>query len=496
MSREQRRRRGALAVLAGAVVAILAATTAPATAAPQPTGGSHQQWLAHRLANSVDPGTVLDTLRKLERYAVTGDGSREAGSEGFDRSLRLFTERLTRAGYRVSTQDVPYRAFAFDAETLVPAAGAPVRILMAHYSVSTPAGGLSAPLVPVDPSGTDPAVGCAAADYPAQVAGTVVLVRTGGCVSVDKAVAATAAGARAIVMYDVTPTAPGSVLRRRATGASIPMAFVSNADADALIDAAGGGALPVTLELRGREFDDVTVNLFAETTGGRADSVVMAGAHLDSGHDGPGINDNGSSAAALLETALRLAPYQGTVRNRVRFAFWGAEELVNLGSTYYVQTLPAQQLARIRLYLNYEMIASSNFVRFVMDGDDSDHPDVGLPAGPVGSGQVEAVVKQAYATLGLPVKTVDLGNVRSDNEPFMAVGVPMGGAHGGSRGVKTADEARVFGGVAGQFYDPCYHQPCDTVSSLHLGALGQVTRAMAWTVGRFAITADDVPGRS
>ena len=41
------------------------------------------------------------------------------------------------------------------------------------------------------------------------------------------------------------------------------------------------------------ELDVPTANLIAETPTGRDDRVVMAGAHLDSVPDGPGINDNG-----------------------------------------------------------------------------------------------------------------------------------------------------------------------------------------------------------
>ncbi|MBY8853584.1 M28 family peptidase, partial [Saccharothrix sp. MB29] len=116
--------------------------------------------------------------------------------------------------------------------------------------------------------------------------------------------------------------------------------------------------------------------------------------------DGPGVNDNATSVSALLETAVRLAPHQHRVANRVRFAFWGAEELINVGSTHYVTTRTPEELAAIRLYLNWELIASPNFVRFVVDGDDSDHPDVGAPAGPPGSGVVEAVLTQGYRVQG------------------------------------------------------------------------------------------------
>ena len=54
--------------------------------------------------------------------------------------------------------------------------------------------------------------------------------------------------------------------------------------------------------------------------------LIVVGAHLDSVPEGPGINDNGSGSAAVLEAALVLAnTFQRTPAN-VQFAFWGAEE--------------------------------------------------------------------------------------------------------------------------------------------------------------------------
>ena len=47
---------------------------------------------------------------------------------------------------------------------------------------------------------------------------------------------------------------------------------------------------------------------------------------------GPGINDNGSGSAALLETALMMANTKP--ENTIRFAWWAAEEAGLLGSTH------------------------------------------------------------------------------------------------------------------------------------------------------------------
>ncbi|MBW4717814.1 M28 family peptidase [Saccharothrix obliqua] len=436
----------------------------------QPATGMTDTWLARTLSAAVSTPDAMTSVRAFDAIARANGGNREAGRPGFERSREHVERVLTRAGYRVHTEPVPYEGFRVDAEELT--APGDVRVLMAQF---VPSGVVTGRL------DRAAGAGCAATDYPAGVA--IAVVASGTCTSGDKATAARDAGARALLLYDVSPV-PDTVIRRRATGSPLPVGFVSQRAAEALTPG------PATLELRGHAVQDTTVTVFAETAGGRPDHVVMAGAHLDSGADGPGVNDNATSVAALLETAVRLAPHQRQVTNKVRFAFWGAEELVNLGSTHYVATRTPQQLAAIRLYLNWELIASPNYVRFVVDGDDSDHAGTGAPPGPAGSGTVEEVLSDGYRVQHLPFRTADQNDIRSDQEPFARAGVPVGGAFGGVRGIKTAEEAAVFGGTAGQPYDPCYHQPCDDLSNVHVGALGEAMRAMAWAVGRFAVNDD------
>ena len=99
----------------------------------------------------------------------------------------------------------------------------------------------------------------------------------------------------------------------------------------------------------------------------------MVGGHLDSVIEGPGINDNGSGSAAILEIAEQMEQVKPS--NTVRFAWWGAEESASSARTFYVDSLAAAELDRIALYLNFDMIGSPNYVRFVYDGDgDSARP--------------------------------------------------------------------------------------------------------------------------
>jgi aminopeptidase Y len=231
-----------------------------------------------------------------------------------------------------------------------------------------------------------------------------------------------------------------------------------------------------------------TSNVLAESALGNPDNVVMLGAHLDSVNAGPGINDNGSGSAAILETARQMAFVEP--RNKVRFAFWGAEESGLVGSTYYVNNLSPEELAKITLYLNFDMIGSPNHVFFIYDGDNSDA--VGAGPGPAGSAAIEKTFERFFTELaGVPFKGTDFSG-RSDYGPFIAAGIPAGGLFTGAEGIKTADEAVLWGGTAGQQYDPCYHQACDTYANNNSFALDVNSDAVAYSALKYAMDTSDV----
>jgi aminopeptidase Y len=214
----------------------------------------------------------------------------------------------------------------------------------------------------------------------------------------------------------------------------------------------------------------------------------MVGAHLDSVSVGPGINDNGSGTAGVLSVAETLGKVKP--RNKLRFAFWGAEELGLIGSTAYVASLSPAELAKVQLYLNFDMIASPNYALFVYDGDDSD--GVGAPAGPPGSAEIEALFEQYYDVLGQAHLGTDF-NGRSDYGPFIAAGIPAGGLFTGAEGIKTPAEAALFGGTAGVAYDVCYHQACDTIANINQRALHLNVGAIAVATAVYAFSRD-LPG--
>ncbi|MDN5931790.1 MAG: M28 family peptidase [Pseudonocardia sp.] len=219
----------------------------------------------------------------------------------------------------------------------------------------------------------------------------------------------------------------------------------------------------------------------------------MVGAHLDSVVAGPGSNDNGSGSAAILEVARMMG--KTPTEQTVRFAWWGAEELGLLGSEFYVSDLQANQhaeLDRISAYLNFDMVGSPNFARFVYDGDDSDA--VGAPAGPAGSAALEDVFQTFYTERGLAYEGTDFTG-RSDYGPFIAQGVdiPSGGLFTGAEGIKTPLQFERYGGTAGEAFDPCYHQACDTYTNNSDEVLEQNADAIAYSTFTVASTLELVP---
>ena len=306
-----------------------------------------------------------------------------------------------------------------------------------------------------------------------------------------KALNAEAAGAAAVIIFNQGNTALREELIVGTLGGDnvvgIPVVGASFAGGQAL--AQPGAIAHVKVD---PSQDMIQTNVIAESRNGSPNNVVMAGAHLDSVQGGPGINDNGSGSAALLEVAEQMAKVKP--RNRVRFAWWGAEESGLVGSTEYVSGLSQAELDRITLYLNFDMIGSPNHVFFIYDGDNSDgdpNDSEDAPAGPAGSAQIEKTFERYFNSVGVPFKGTDF-NGRSDYGPFIAAGIPAGGLFTGAEEIKTVEEAVLWGGTAGQPYDPCYHLACDTYANNNNVALDVNSDATAYAVLQYAMSTADV----
>ncbi len=215
-------------------------------------------------------------------------------------------------------------------------------------------------------------------------------------------------------------------------------------------------------------------NLVADWPGGDENATVMFGGHADSVSAGPGINDNGSGSAGLLEVALTVAEQNLQPTKHLRFAWWGAEELGLVGSTHYVENLPDADLAKITGYVNFDMIGSPNAGYFVYASGSQ----------PPGSDQIEKVLADYFVSIGVQTEPVEVGG-RSDHAAFARAGIPTGGTFTGAEETKSADQAAKWGGTAGEAFDPCYHRACDTLDNIDATALDRNTDAIAtavWTL--------------
>ncbi|WP_426118972.1 M28 family peptidase [Kocuria sp. LHG3120] len=235
----------------------------------------------------------------------------------------------------------------------------------------------------------------------------------------------------------------------------------------------------------------VTYNVLADTSTGDPGSTVVVGAHLDSVPESPGLNDNGSGAAGVLAVAEALA---GTdTRNRVRFAWWGAEEVDLNGADHYVSDLRANDpgaFEDIALYLNFDMIGSPNYGRFVYDGDTSGNGWHDSIEAPDGSDAIEVAFEGYFESEAVAFDEVPIDD-GSDHLVFAAAGIPVGGLFTGDTGEKTRQEAARYGGEAGEVYDPCYHAACDDLDNVDLQVLEEMSDAAAAVVLGFASSTMD-----
>jgi Zn-dependent M28 family amino/carboxypeptidase len=480
--------------------ALLVAVVLPGLAVPPALADKSDVERSERLREAVTVGGIRAHQRALQEIANANGGNRQAGFKGYDDSARYVAQQAQAAGLRVSLQEFTFLLVSDRTPPVMQKISPTPRtytdgvdFASMQYSGS---GDVTAPVTAVDlvvpsPAPNASTSGCESADFAGFPVGSIALLQRGTCTFRVKADNARAAGAVAVVVFN-----EGNLGRTSVLGGTLnppifdrPVVGTTFAVGDELRNGVLNGPTGVTLRVRTDTVAEerTTRNVIAETRKGDPSSVVVVGAHLDSVSRGPGINDNGSGAGTILEIAEAFEREVHSPRNKVRFIWFGAEEQGLLGSEHYVTSLSAAERGQIRLMLNFDMVGSPNFVRFVYDGDNSTFPasPPTVQQGPPGSGAIEQVFRDYFAARRLPVEPTPF-NGRSDYGPFIEVGIPAGGLFTGAEGEKTAQEAAVYGGVAGQPYDPCYHLACDTFANNSDRALDQMSDAAAHAVHVFA----------
>ena len=456
-----------------------------------------------KLLECVTLAGVREHQAAFQAIADANGGNRFSGLPGHDASVDYVVERLEAAGYDPEVQPFDYLAF----QVIGPSALQQTAPNAVTYTEGVDFGVIdqsdpgdeTAAVTAVDLQlglGNTSTSGCEAADFAGFPQGNIALLQRGTCTFELKAENAAAAGAVGIVIFNQGNTdaedrnnIPAVTLTANNTS-GIPVLGTTYDLGETLAGLVPGG---LTMRVFANTLREIktTFNVLAETNSGNDNNVVMVGAHLDSVFAGPGINDNGSGSGAILEVAEAMQKVKPN--NTVRFAWWGAEESGLVGSTNYVNGLSQAERDRIALYLNFDMIGSPNYVRFVYDGDNTlNTPNVNIPPG---SAAIERFFVDFYTARGLQSEPTAFDG-RSDYGPFIAAGVdiPAGGLFTGAEGIKTLAQRDVYGGVAGQQYDPCYHAACDTFSNNNNDVLDLNADAVAAATLTYAMSTATVTG--
>ncbi|BDZ53488.1 M28 family peptidase [Agromyces marinus] len=487
------------AVLATSATTVAALALVPAGAAFAAPGGNscdtRNNNTVQKLLECVDADGAMEHLQALQSIADANDDNRAAGTSGYEASVDYVVDVLEDAGWDVSTESFPYTYVGPSTLTQL----APIT---AEYETGpftgSGAGDVTGTVIPVDVMlglGNTSTSGCDVADFAGldfSGQADIALVQRGTCPFADKALNAEAAGAEAVIIFNqgnTTGDDRNGLIVGTLGGSSVVGIPVVGASYEQGVALSQAGSIANVFVPAPEERPQK--NVIAEKKGVNDDNVVMAGAHLDSVQAGPGINDNGSGSAALLELAQSIEKLKP--QNTIRLAWWGAEESGLIGSEEYVAGLSQEEQDRIALYLNFDMVASPNYIFMVYDGDESGWlAPTGVPI-PDGSTAIEKLFESYYTSVGEPYDDAQFSG-RSDYDAFIRVGIPAGGLFTGAEVVKTAEQESIWGGVAGESYDQCYHQACDTIDNVNAHALGVNADAVALAVLAYSYSTESVNG--
>ncbi len=391
--------------------------------------------------------SLNDHLTALQRIASANGGTRAAGTPGDTATAEYIAGRLRATGLRVSTQRVRFPFYEQRAAPRVTRLDGGARRLRAPRDVRTmqysPPGDVTAAVraIAVRP-GAASSSGCDPGSLSALRRGEIALLQRGACTLRRKALNAQRAGAGAVLILNDgrpgrTATFGGSLQR---PGLRVPVLALSSAVG---ADLARAARPRLRVVVRTISETRTTSNVIAETGARDPRRIVMAGAHLDSVAEGPGLNDNGSGVSAVLEVAEDLAADAGQLPEgtQLRFGFWGAEELGLYGSRHYVGRLDAGERRAHAAYVNLDMVGTPDGSRGVYQGRDE------------AGRRIERLLRRA---LGGRIRPEQLGGA-SDHAPFAGAGIPVGGLFTGT--------------------DRCYHRRCDTAANVDRALLTEMTRA-------------------
>ena len=517
---QRMRRRLAPACLVSLVVAVglLAPSSAGAITSKQCAARVNDT--PSELVECVQQKDLMGHLQAFQDIADANPGpdgmpSRNSGEPGYKASVDYVADAMTKAGYDVSIQTYKFDYYAYSG---VPAFSqvAPV----AHdYILGTdwgpgqttgttpvgtplqPVGGIILPPTPTSSSTS----GCTAADFSGFTAGNVALIQRGGCNFGVKVLNAKAAGASGVVIFNEgnpgrTGLTIGSMLdaNNNAFIPDIPVGFTTFAIGEDLYKQYKAGSAPtVSLSVPAivkPNTDDY--NVIAESKGGDKNHVLVVDAHLDAIY-GAGILDNATGSAAILDIAQKMKNV--TPQNKLRFIWFGGEEVGLLGSGYYVNNLTKTQASHVGYDLDADVFGTPNYIIGILDPAAPDFFSRTVP---------ETFPNRVYkASQVSRDQSVDFFSQAGYNHEFLSpngtdainfnrIGVPASGLLTGQDCCKLQEEVDLFGGQLGNyegnlgtFDGGCVDNPfrwCDNIDNVDPANFTLVSKAFANTVARMA----------
>jgi hypothetical protein len=475
-----------------------------------------------KLVPCITTDDLMNHMKAFQAIAdanpVDGHASRNSGEPGYKASVDYVARLMTEAGYNVTIQTYKFFYFAFAGIPLFSEISpTPHNYAIANewnpgQSLGTttadlqPAGGIVIPPTPTSSSSS----GCTAGDFTGFVKGRIALIQRGACNFGVKVLNAQAAGASGVIIFNEGNPGRTSVLSGSLVDAAgnrivptIPVAFTSFAIGNSLYTeyqqaVAAGTALPsLNITINGAvdpNRDDY--NVIAESKGGNKNHVLVVDAHLDAIF-GAGMLDNASGSATILDIAQQMRNVNPL--NKLRFIWFGGEELGLLGSINYVNNLSSTEASHIGYDLDADVTATPNYVVGVLDPAGVDlfgrtvtqtFPNRVYKASTIARDQAI----NYFNSIGL--KHELFSPVGTDAISFNKIGIPASGLLTGQDCCKSQDEVNLFGGFTGNFEGTvpgtdggCVDNPflwCDNLSNNDPAVLTFMSKAFADMTVRMA----------
>eukprot|EP01094_Clydonella_sp_ATCC50884_P025104 TRINITY_DN6473_c0_g1_i1.p1 TRINITY_DN6473_c0_g1~~TRINITY_DN6473_c0_g1_i1.p1 ORF type:complete len:510 (+),score=100.60 TRINITY_DN6473_c0_g1_i1:244-1773(+) len=440
---------------------------------------------AHDFAAGISSKNLMKHLRALQDVADANGGSRSVRT-GYNDSLAYIEEQLEKnTNYKIMVQEfqVAFTEQEQDPSLHMVTPNAvdytyEVDFVGAKYQAS---GDVEAPLIWVEDA-------CDDEDWGGFPSNTSIAFATidGKCLYLEKVQEAEKHGALGIVLMNRGGSALSNNVARSInlkTPVTIPVFSITYPLAVQWNETMQGGDVTIRMTSNTSFTYATTSNICADTKAGRSDRVVLIGSHLDSVDAGPGINDNGSGSSSNLEIALEMYKREIKPHNKVRFCWFGAEEMGKKGSEFYVNSLSDAGRKNISAMLNMDMVASPNFFRGVYDGKSVD--------GTINKecAKIEEVFQDWFDQHDLPHEPTEFDS-RSDYYAFLLNDIPAGGLFSGAEVKKSEESRSLYGGLANSAYDACYHASCDTYDNINQQSLLEMAQACAYVGYKLAEKSD------